>query len=92
MLPAPLATKAKPRSAFYTEEIIMPFINIRLVREVIAHDPARLKAEMAGNITRAVTEATGLSNGDVRVVFEEVAAADWYVGPSSVAQSRNAKT
>ncbi len=43
----------------------MPFINIRPVREVIAHDPARLKAEMAGNITRAVTEATGLSDGDI---------------------------
>ncbi len=70
----------------------MPFINIRLVREVIAHDPVRLKAEMAGKITRAVTEATGLADSDVWIVFEEVAAADWYIGPSSVAQNRARKT
>lgn len=69
----------------------MRFINVRLVREVIAHDPVRLKAEMAATITRSVTEATGLLDSDVWVVFEEVAAADWYVGTSSVAQSRVAK-
>ena len=70
----------------------MPFINVRLVREVIAHDPENLKTEMANKITRAVTEATGLAGSDVWVVFEEVAADDWYVGMSSVAQNRARKS
>ncbi|MEO6300883.1 MAG: 4-oxalocrotonate tautomerase family protein [Paracoccaceae bacterium] len=69
----------------------MPFVNIRLVREVIADDPAAKKAEIAKRIAAAITEVTGLSNDDVWVVFEEVAAKDWYVGPTSVEARRNAK-
>ena len=40
----------------------MPFVNIRIVKEVIASDPG--------------------------VVFEQVAARDWYVGPTSVESLR----
>ena len=69
----------------------MPFVNIRLVREVIADDPAAKKAEIAKRIVAAITDVTGLTNNDVWVVFEEVAAEDWYVGPTSVATRRNAK-
>lgn len=68
----------------------MPFVNIRLVREVIADDPVTKKAEIAQRIATAITEVTGLSRDDVWVVFEEVAAADWYVGPTSVASRRSA--
>ena len=68
----------------------MPFVNIRLVREVIADDPAAKKAEIAKRIVAAITDVTGLTNNDVWVVFEEVAAKDWYVGPTSVETSRNA--
>ena len=35
-------------------------------------------------ITAAVMDATGLSNDDVWVVFEEVNARDWYVGKTDV--------
>ncbi|WP_018181633.1 tautomerase family protein [Kaistia granuli] len=66
----------------------MPFINIRLVREVIASDPEGKKATIAAKVTEAVKEATGLSDSDVWVVFEEVAARDWYLGPKSVAARR----
>ena len=69
----------------------MPFVNIRLVREVIADDPAAKKAEIAKRIVAAISDVTGLTNNDVWVVFEEVAAEDWYVGPTSVATRRNAK-
>lgn len=68
----------------------MPFVNIRLVREVIADDPAAKKAEIARRVAAAITEVTGLSPDDVWVVFEEIAASDWYVGPASVASRRNA--
>ncbi|WIY53228.1 4-oxalocrotonate tautomerase family protein [Devosia sp. YIM 151766] len=67
----------------------MPFINIRLVREVIASDPEGKKAEIAGKVTDAITEATGLAADDVWVVFEEVAARDWFVGSKSVHTRRN---
>ncbi len=68
----------------------MPFVNIRLVREVIADDPEARKAEIARRIAAAITDVTGLSPDDVWVVFEEVAAKDWYVGPTSVQARRNA--
>jgi len=68
----------------------MPFVNIRLVKEVIAGDPEGKKAAMAEKIVAAITESTGLSNDDVWIVFEEVAARDWFVGTSNV-ETRRAK-
>jgi 4-oxalocrotonate tautomerase len=66
----------------------MPFVNIRIVKEVIASDPEGKKAAIAEKVTGAIHEATGLPKSDVWVVFEEVAARDWYVGPSSVEKLR----
>ena len=67
----------------------MPFVNIRLVREVIADDPAGKKAAIAEKVTAAISETTGLNKDDVWVVFEEVAARDWYVGATSVEARRS---
>lgn len=69
----------------------MPFVNIRLVREVIASDPEGKKAAMAEKIVAAITESTGLANDDVCIVFEEVAARDWFVGTSNVETRRSRK-
>jgi 4-oxalocrotonate tautomerase len=66
----------------------MPFVNIRLVKEVIASDPEGKKAAITRDVVKAITQATGLTNDDVWVVFEEVAARDWYVGPTSVETRR----
>jgi len=66
----------------------MPFVNIRLVKEVIADDPAGKKDRISKCVVRAITETTGLSDNDVWVVFEEVAARDWYVGPTDVQTMR----
>ncbi len=68
----------------------MPFVNVRLVREVIADDPAGKKARIAEAIVEAIAENTGLGKNDVWVVFEEVAARDWWVGPTSVETRRQA--
>ena len=67
----------------------MPFVNIRLVKEVIAADPKGKKAAMAKKIAAAIAEATGLGLDDVWIVFEEVAGRDWYLGDTNVATRRN---
>jgi 4-oxalocrotonate tautomerase len=69
----------------------MPFCNIRLVREVIASDPECKKAAIAKAVSEAIRGATGLGEDDVWVVFEEVAARDWYVGRTSVETRRGRK-
>jgi 4-oxalocrotonate tautomerase len=69
----------------------MPFVNIRLVKEVIASDPAGKKADIAKKVTAAIMEATGLGNDDVWVVFEEVNARDWFVGKTDVETLRGKK-
>jgi len=68
----------------------MPFVNIRLVREVIADDPEAKKEKIARGIVDTITKTTGLAPNDVWVVFEEVAAKDWHVGLQSVAAQRQA--
>jgi 4-oxalocrotonate tautomerase len=68
----------------------MPFVNIRLVKEVIASDPVAKKAAIAKGVVKAVTAATGLGDDDVWVVFEEVAARDWHVGQIDVETRRKA--
>jgi len=62
----------------------MPFVNIRIVREAIAGDPEGKKAAIAEKVTSAISEVTGLGRSDVWVVFEEVAARDWWLGPRNV--------
>ena len=69
----------------------MPFVNIRLVKEVIAADPVGKKAQISKAVTAAIIDATGLTKNDVWVVFEEVAARDWYVGDTDVETIRSKK-
>jgi 4-oxalocrotonate tautomerase len=66
----------------------MPFVNIRIVREVIADDPEGKKAKIAKGVVATINQTTGIPENDVWVVFEEVAAKDWYVGPLSVETRR----
>jgi 4-oxalocrotonate tautomerase len=58
----------------------MPFVSVRIVRQVIADDPARKKEEIGREIARAVSRVTGLGEDQVWVVFEEVDEGDWMVG------------
>jgi 4-oxalocrotonate tautomerase len=69
----------------------MPFVNIRLVKEVIADDPLGKKDKISRGVVKAITETTGLTENDVWVVFEEVAARDWYVGATDVHTMRQNK-
>ena len=69
----------------------MPFVNIRIVKEVIADDPKGKKARISKAVTSAIRAETGLGNDDVWVVFEEVAARDWYLGENDVETLRSKK-
>lgn len=66
----------------------MPFVNIRIVREVIADDPEARKTAIANKVSAAVAEAAGVPEDAVWVVFEEVAEIDWYVGTKRVKELR----
>ena len=67
----------------------MPFVTIRIVKEVIADDPVTKKTARSAKIVAAIAETAGISKDDVWVVFEEIAARDWFVGDASVQALRD---
>ena len=54
----------------------MPFVNIQILK---GHSQQR-KNEIARRVTETVSEVTELLKEAIWVVFEDVAASDWYVG------------
>lgn len=67
----------------------MPFVNIRIVKEVIADAPVAKKTAITERVIGAIDEVTGIGREDIWVVFEEVAARDWFVGATSVETRRS---
>ncbi|MBV7522531.1 tautomerase family protein [Ensifer sp. ENS12] len=67
----------------------MPFVRITIVRETLADDPAAKKAAIRSQVTAAIAEATGLSEREISVVFDEVDASNWYVGRTDVGTLRS---
>lgn len=66
----------------------MPFVNIRIVKEVIADDPKGKKEKIAKAVKDGIRQNVAVGDNDIWVVFEEVAARDWYVGATSVETMR----
>ena len=64
----------------------MPFVNIR----ILAGHPQARKDEISRRVTDAISEVAQLPKEAVWVVFEDVAAEDWYVGSRSVAEIKKA--
>ena len=60
----------------------MPFVNIR----ILAGHSRERKDEIARRVTETISEVAKLPKEAVWVVFEDVAADDWYVGPSRVSE------
>jgi 4-oxalocrotonate tautomerase len=60
----------------------MPFVNIQILK---GHSQER-KNEIARRVTAAVSEIAELPREAIWVVFEDVAATDWYVGGTTVAK------
>jgi len=69
----------------------MPFVSIKYVKENIADDPEGKMARIADRVSRAVAEEMGVGPDSVWVGFEPLTAAEFYVGPNSVAALRARK-
>jgi 4-oxalocrotonate tautomerase len=69
----------------------MPFVSIKFVRENIVADPEGKKARIADRVAQAVSDEMGVAKHDVWVVFEEIAARDFYLGADSVEAIRAKK-
>ena len=54
----------------------MPMITVRILE---GHSK-QTKQKIATGFMKTVTEATGLQPSDMWIVFEDVPAAEWYVG------------
>lgn len=67
----------------------MPFVRITIVGETLADDPAAKKAAISSQVIVAIAEATGLSEREISVVFDEVDAGNWYVGRIDVGTLRS---
>jgi 4-oxalocrotonate tautomerase len=64
----------------------MPFVNIRILE---GHAQER-KDEIARRVTDAISEVALLPKEAIWVVFEDVTADDWYVGPTRVSLMKKA--
>ena len=60
----------------------MPFVSIK----ILAGHPQQRKDEISRRVTDAISEVAQLPKEAVWVVFEDVAAEEWYVGSRSVAE------
>ncbi len=69
----------------------MPFVNIRIVKEVIEDDPVGKKAAITEKVVDAISGTAGIPKEAVWVVFEEVSEADWFVGQKRVKELRAGK-
>lgn len=60
----------------------MPFVNIQILK---GH-PQERKDEIASRVTATISELVQLPKEAIWVVFDEVAAEDWYVGAERVSE------
>lgn len=83
-----IGLRARLISAVVSEDRPMPFVRITIVREAIADDPRGKKAAISNKVAAAISHATNLPETEISIVFDEVAAADWYVGSQDVESLR----
>ena len=62
----------------------MPFVNIQILK---GHPQAR-KDEISRRVTEAISEVAQVPKQAIWVVFEDVAAEDWYVGATPVSEMK----
>ncbi len=66
----------------------MPFVNIRIVKEVIADDPEGIKKKISKGVADAISTAAGIDPQNIWTTFEEVPETDWFVGADRVKELR----
>ena len=62
----------------------MPFVNIR----ILEGHPKERKDRIARRVVETISEEAGVPKEVIWVVFEDVTADDWYVGPTRVSQMK----
>lgn len=62
----------------------MPFVNIR----ILEGHPKERKDEISRRVTDAISELAKVPKEAIWVVFEDIKADDWYVGPTRVSQMK----
>lgn len=67
----------------------MPFVNIRIVKQVIESDPEGIKAKVQSDVTTSLAEAAGIPKENVWVTFDEVDETDWFAGGVRVKELRS---
>ncbi|MCB1486150.1 MAG: tautomerase family protein [Bauldia sp.] len=67
----------------------MPMVRITYVAENFGEDAEARKAAISSKFAQALSEEMGVGKGDVWVVFDDVGAKDWFVGPESVKEMRS---
>ncbi|WP_298294244.1 tautomerase family protein [uncultured Litoreibacter sp.] len=67
----------------------MPFVTIRLVKQVIEHDPEGIKAKINDAVTHGISEAAGIPKENVWLVFDEIEETDWFSGGERVKELRS---
>lgn len=67
----------------------MPFVNIRIVKQVIEHDPEGIKEQVQASVTNALSDAAGIPKENVWVTFDEVDETDWFAGGARVKELRS---
>ena len=60
----------------------MPFVNI----QILEGHPQERKDEIASRVTATLSELAQLPKEAIWVVFDEIAAEDWYVGAERVSE------
>lgn len=66
----------------------MPFVNIRIVKQVIERDPEGIKDKVQSVVTESIAEAAGIPKENVWVTFEEIDETDWFAGGARVKELR----
>ncbi|WP_270728800.1 tautomerase family protein [Shimia sp. Alg240-R146] len=66
----------------------MPFVNIRIVKQVIEKDPEGIKAKVQADVTASLAEAAGIPAENVWVTFDEIDETDWFSGGVRVKELR----
>lgn len=66
----------------------MPFVNIRIVKQVIENDPEGIKAKVQADVTASLVQAAGIPAENVWVTFDEIDEADWFAGGTRVKELR----
>ena len=62
----------------------MPFVNIRIVKEVLGDDPQKSQNEISRRVADAISDVAGVPKDAVWITYEDVAAENWYVGDKTV--------